>query len=97
MQQIIAIGDKCAKNVKVQTAVWKLVREITLMHPYRLQVGSTSALTKRFRSVFSFCFLLLLLPAEPSPAQPSRHAVRPEGAVELERSDAMRAAPGAES
>ncbi len=38
MQQIIAIGDKCAKNVKVQTAVWKLVREITLMHPYRLQV-----------------------------------------------------------
>lgn len=37
MQQIIAIGDKCAKNVKVQTAVWKLVREITLMHPYRLQ------------------------------------------------------------
>jgi hypothetical protein len=67
MQQIIAIGDKCAKNVKVQTAVWKLVREITLMHPYRLQVGSTSALTKRFRSVFSFCFLLLLLPARTQP------------------------------
>lgn len=41
--------------------------------------------------------MIYLFCAEPSAAQPSGHGVRPEGSVELERSDAMRAAPGPES